>query len=191
MRLRHLRVVLTFGLLAACAGRPTVKPVESLDERTGITVTALNQSIELLPSTQFAALAENKRTTFTYMGPVEWNRSGDFSYGLWVHIAPGNGAQIGDIHAADALTLQLDDGPVALTLIETPKLGREPYKRVASWGQTAYFNLTVATLRRMAASRKLELDVHAADGSVIAFAPTADTRAALNEYVQSRGLTGD
>jgi hypothetical protein len=191
MRLRHIRVFLLFGLLAACAGRPSVKPVESLDERTGITVTSLKEPIELLPSTQFAALAENKRTSFAYMGPAEWNRSGEFSYGLWVHIAPGNGAQVGDIHAADALTLVLDDGPVALTLMETAKLGREPYKRIASWGQTASFNLTVDTLRRMAASRKLELDVRAADGSVIAFAATVDMRAALTEYVQSRGLTGD
>ncbi|MEP6546796.1 MAG: hypothetical protein ABJD53_04970 [Gammaproteobacteria bacterium] len=191
MHLRHRRIVLLFGLLAACAGRPSVKPVESLDERTGITVTTLKESIELLPGAQFAALAEDKRTSFAYMGPVEWNRSGEFNYGLWVHIAPGSGAQIGDIHAAGALTLNLDDGAVALTPIEAPKLGRDPYRQVASWGQTAYFNLTIETLRRMAASRKLELDVRAADGSVIAFAPTVDVRAALNEYVQSRGLTGD
>ncbi len=191
MRLRPIPAVLLAGLLSGCAAQPSIKPVESLDERTGMTVTSLEDSIELLPSAQFVALAGGKGTTFAYMGPVEWNRSGEFSYGLWVHIAPGSGVQPGDIHAAEALTLILDDGPLTLSLIETPILGRDPYKQVASWGQTAYFDLTVATLRRMAASRKLELDVRAADRSIIAFTAATDMRAALSEYVQSRGLTGD
>ena len=189
MRNRRIRVVLLFGLLTGCAGQPAVKPVESLDERTGITVTALKEAIELLPSAQFVAV--HKGATFGYMGPVEWNRSGEFSYGLWVHIASGNGAQAADIHAPQALTLMLDDGPVALSVIEASKLGREPYQQVASWGQTAYFDLTVETLRRMAASRKLELDIPAADGSSIALTAAVDMRAALTEYVRSRSLTGD
>jgi hypothetical protein len=191
MHSRLIHVIFLFGLLIGCAGQPSIKPVESLDERTGETVTSLKKSIELLPSAQFSALAPHNGTSFAYMGPVEWNRSGEFSYGLWVHIAPGNGAQFGDIHAADALTLTLDDGPVALTLLETAKLGSEPYPQVVSWGQTAYFTLTIETLRRMAASRKLELDVRATDGAVIAFSALLDMRAALAEYVQSRGLTGD
>lgn len=191
MRTRLIPVVILFGLLFGCAGQPSIKPVESLDERTGVTVTSLKKSIELLPSAQFSALAPHNGTSFAYMGPVEWNRSGEFSYGLWVHIAPGNGAQIGDIHAPDALTLTLDDGPVALTLLQAAKLGREPYPTAVSWGQTAYFNLPIETLRRMAASRKLELDIRAADGAVIAFSALVDMRAVLAEYVQSRGLNGD
>jgi hypothetical protein len=109
---------------------------------------------------------------------------------LWIHIAPGNGPQPGDIRAADALTLMLDDGPLALSPIEAPP-GGEPYQRVASWGQTAYFDLSVETLRRMAASRKFELDVRAVDGSVIGFSPTLDTHAALTEYLRARDITGD
>ena len=191
MRTRLIPVVMLFGLLLGCAGQPSTKPVESLDERTGVTVTSLKKSIELLPSAQFSALAPHNGTSFAYMGPVEWNRSGEFSYGLWVHIAPGNGAQFGDIHAPDALTLTLDDGPVPLTVLQAAKLGSEPYPQAVSWGQTAYFALTIETLRRMAASRKLELDVHATDGTVIAFSALVDMRATLAEYVQSRGLTGD
>jgi hypothetical protein len=191
MRTRPIPVVILFGLLIGCAGQASIKPVESLDERTGVTVAALEKPIELLPNAQFSALAPQNGTSFAYMGPVEWDRSGEFSYGLWVHIAPGNGAQFGDIHAPDALTLTLDDGPVALTLLQAAQLGREPYPAVVSWGQTAYFNLTVETLRRMAASRKLQLDVRAGDDAVIAFSCLVDMRAALAEYVQSRGLTGD
>jgi hypothetical protein len=113
------------------------------------------------------------------------------SYGLWIHIAPGNDKQPGDIHASAAVALMLDDGPLGLSPMEAPKLGREPYRPVASWGQTAYFGLDVGALRRMASSSKLELDVRGADGSTLSFNPTADTRAVLKQYMQDRGITGD
>src|SRR5580704_13370130 len=159
----RIPVILLAGLMAGCAGQSSIKPVEALDERTGVTVGALKQPIELLPGLQDAALNFRKRATFAYLGPVEWNRSGALSYGLWIHIAPGNDRQPpGDIHASGAAALILDDGPLSLSLMEAPKLGREPYRPVASWGQTAYFGLDAGMLRRMAASSKLELDVRAA-----------------------------
>jgi hypothetical protein len=162
-----------------------------LDERTGVTVGALKEPIELAPSDQSAALASHKRTSFAYLGPIEWNRSGNLSYGLWIHIVPGSGRQPGDIHAPDALALTLDDGPLDLPLAETPRLGRAPYLEIASWGQTAYLDLTVAGLRRMAASRKLDLSVRAMDGSLMTFSPTRDPRPVLTQYMQVRGITGD
>jgi hypothetical protein len=187
----RIPVILLVGLTAGCTGQSSVKPVEVLDERTGVTFGALKQPIELLPGAQDAVLILRKRATFAYLGPVEWNRSGVLSYGLWIHIAPGNDKQPGDVHASAAVALMLDDGPLGLSPMEAPKLGREPYRPVASWGQTAYFGLDVATLRRMAASSKLELDVRAADGSTLSFNPTADTRAVLKQYIQDRGITGD
>jgi hypothetical protein len=190
MRVLLMPVLLLVGWLAGCTGQSSVKPVEALDERTGVTVGALKEPIELVPSAQ-NALISHQRLSFAYLGPVEWDRSGAISYGLWIHIAPGNDLQPGDIHASAALSLNLDDGPLALSLIEVPTLGRDPYKRVASWGQTAYFDLNVEMLRRMAASRKLGLDVRAQDGSIISFSPTLDTRAALSQYLQARGITGD
>jgi hypothetical protein len=187
----RIPIILLVGLLAGCASRSSIKPVEVLDERTAVTFGALKQPIELLPSAQDAVLISRKRATFAYLGPVEWNRSGALSYGLWIHIAPGNDRQPGDIHASAAAALILDDGPLSLSVMEAPKLGREPYRAVASWGQTAYFGLDVPTLRRMAASSKLELDVRAADGSTLSFNPTVDTRAVLKQYMQDRGITGD
>ncbi len=187
----RIPIILLVGLMAGCAGQSSIKPVEVLDERTAVTFGALKQPIELLPSAQDAVLILRKRATFAYLGPVEWNRSGALSYGLWIHIAPGNDRQPGDIHASAAAALILDDGPLSLSLMEAPKLGREPYRPVASWGQTAYFGLDVETLRRMAASSKLELDVRAADGSTLSFSPTVDTRAVLKQYMQDRGITGD
>jgi hypothetical protein len=188
----RIPIILLVGLTAACAGQSSIKPVEVLDERTAVTFGALKQPIELLPSAQDAMLILRKRATFAYLGPVEWNRSGALSYGLWIHIAPGNDRlPPGDIHASAAAVLVLDDGPLSLSLMEAPKLGREPYRPLASWGQTAYFGLDVGTLRRMAASSKLELDVRAADGSTLSFSPTVDTRAVLRQYMQDRGITGD
>ena len=187
----RIPIILLVGLMAGCASPSSIKPVEVLDERTAVTFGALKQAIELLPSAQDAVLILRKRVTFAYLGPVEWNRSGALSYGLWIHIAPGNDRQPGDIHASAAAALILDDGPLDLSVMEAQNLGREPYRAVASWGQTAYFDLDVGTLRRMAASSKLELDVRAADGSTLSFNPTVDTRAVLKRYMQDRGITGD
>jgi hypothetical protein len=191
MRIPQFLAVLLFGLAAGCAGQSSVKPVEALDERTGMTLASLKEPIELLPSAQHAALAPGKRTSFAYLGPVEWNSMGTIAYGLWIHIAPGNDVQADDIHAVGTLTLILDDGTVALSVIDAPKLGRDPYKRVVPWGQTAYFDLPVDLLKRMAASVKLGLDVRTVDGSITSFSPTLNAHAALTEYLQARGITGD
>jgi hypothetical protein len=191
MRIPRIPVILLIGLMAGCSGLSSTKPVEVLDERSAVTFGALKEPIELVPGAQNAVLILGKRTSFAYLGPVEWNRSGALSYSLWIHIAPGNDRQAGDIHASAAVTVVLDDGPLALSPTTAPALGRAPYRPVASWGQTAYFGLTVETLRRMGASRKLELDVRAVDGSVISFIPTLDTRAVLTQYMKNRGITGD
>ena len=191
MRVPLISLILIAGLMAGCAGRSSTKPVEVLDDRTGLTFSALKEPIELLPSAHNAALVSRLHTSLAFLGPVEWNRSGTLSYSLWLHIAPGIDLQPGDIHAPGAVTLILADGPLALDLVEAPRLGRDPYRQAVSWGQTAYFGLTVERIRRMAASPKLELDVRAADGSVVAFSPMQGTGAVLTEYLRSRGITGD
>jgi hypothetical protein len=191
MRTPLIPLILLLGSLAGCAGQATVKPVEALDEQTGVTVGALKNPIELVMSAQSATLSFGKRPNFAYLGPVEWNRSGDLSYNLWVHVSPGNERQPGDIRAPGALTLLLDDGPLVLSPSDAPTLGQGPYRPAVSWGQTAYFDLNVETLKRMAASRKLELDVRAVDGSILSFAPSLDAHAALTQYLHDRGITGD
>jgi hypothetical protein len=191
MHIPRIALILLVGLTAGCASQSSTKPVEVLDERSAVTYGALKEPIELLPSAQNGGLILRKRATFAYLGPVEWNRSGALSYGLWIHIAPGNDRQASDIRASAAAALTLDDGALELSPMTAPKLGREPYRPVASWGQTAYFDLDVGTLKRMAASSKLELEVRAADGSTISFTPTVDTRAVLTQYMKDRGITGD
>jgi hypothetical protein len=173
------------------AAKSVGKSIEVLDERTGMTLATLKEPIELLPSVQSTALAFGKRTSFAYLGPVEWNRMGTISYGLWIHIAPGSDRQAGDIHTPGAVTLILDDGPITLSPIASPGFGRDAYQQVVSWGQKAYFDLTVEMLRRIAASRKIELDVHAVDESIIDFTCAKDVRATLTAYMLGRGITAD
>jgi hypothetical protein len=49
----------------------------------------------------------------------------------------------------------------------------------------------VQMLKLMAASEKLQLDVRAADGSIVSFVPSADTRPAFSDYLRARGITDD
>jgi hypothetical protein len=192
MRPAYLSVLL-LPFLAACQTQASVKPVEFLDERTAMTVGSLKEPIELLPGSQpsTAARLMGKHISFAYLGPVEWDRSGNLRYGLWVHVAPGSGQQIADIHSAASVTLVLDDGPVVLNAIDAPQLGRAAYEPVASWGQTGYFDLDVALLQHMAASQKLSLDVRMADGASVTYFTSADTHAILSDFLKARAITHD
>ncbi|MGA2191074.1 MAG: hypothetical protein ABSH33_21360 [Steroidobacteraceae bacterium] len=179
------------GLLAGCATQSSIKPSESLDERTGVTVGALQEPIEFVETFQTPVAGNGKRTSFAYLGPVEWDRSGDITYGLWVHVAPGSDRQVGDIRSQGAVTLILDDGPVVLSPMEAPNVGSGPYKPIASWGQTQYFGLDVAMLKRLAGSEKLSLSFRGVDQSNVDFAPMHETRATLQKFTQARGITDD
>jgi hypothetical protein len=188
-------LVSVIALLNGCAAPSSIKPVEYLDDRTAMTVGSLKEPIELVPSLKQGGLHVitnlTKRLSFAYLGPVEWDRSGSIVYGLWVHIAPGTDHPVADIRSDGALTVVLDGGSRVLTPIDAPQLGRGAYTPVASWGQTAYFELTVDMLKQMASSEKLELDVRAADGSPVNFVASGDTRATLTDYLKARGITGD
>lgn len=177
------------SLTAACASPSSIKPAEVLDERTGMTVGSLEKPIEL---DQGAAQTggsggADRRASFAYLGPVEWDNMGSVSYGLWVHVAPGSDWKFDDITTPGAVTLSLDDGSAALTVMDAPKLAHGPYQPVASWGQTVYFDTDVPTLKRMSSSAKIELDVKTADGASVHFAAGTDARETLLRYLHARG----
>jgi hypothetical protein len=46
-------------------------------------------------------------------------------------------------------------------------------------------------LKRLAASRKLDLSFRAPDESVVEFLPSHDTRTTLRQFLHARGITGD
>ena len=188
MRFLLINAVVAAGLLAGCA---STKPAEVLDERTGTTVGALQDPIEFVETAQNAVLTGGKRTSFAYLGPLEWDRSGEITYGLWLHVAPGNDKPVGDIHSEGSVRLELDDGSVVFSPIDQAVLGASPYRPIAAWGQTAYFQLDVAMLKRMAASQKFALNFRAPDDSMVEFLPSHDTRTTLTHFLHARGITGD
>lgn len=185
------KIAVMASVVAACGGQSAIKPAEVLDERTGITVGALQEPLEFVINAQDAARSDTKRATFAYLGPIEWDRMGDISYALWVHVAPGNDRQVDDIRSPGAVTVNLDDGPLVLSPIAPPGVGEGPYKPAVSWGQTSYFALTVDLLKHLAGSRKLTLNLRAADGAGLEFIPSQDTRATLTQFTRARGLTED
>jgi capsular polysaccharide biosynthesis protein len=196
MRLLKTAVVLGTVLISACSTSSSMKPVEYMDDRTALTVGSLKEPIELVPRLGQASLPAafgslSKKVSFAYLGPVEWDRSGTIVYGLWVHLAPANSRPLADIRSPAALTLILDGATRVLKPMDAPQLGRGPYEAVASWGQTAYFELTVEMLKQMAATQKLELNARAADDSIVNFTATGDTRETLSAYIRARGITAD
>jgi hypothetical protein len=184
-RLRFV-LVIAFELMAGCTSQSSIKPAEVLDERTGMTVGSLEKPIELVQGIQNVATSD-RRVSFAYLGPVEWDNMGNISYGLWVHLAPGNDWRFDNIRDPGAVSLSLDDGTAALSPMEPPKLAHGPYQPVASWGQTAYFSLNVEMLRRMAASDKIALNFKAGGESPVRFAAGSEARETLLRYLHARG----
>jgi hypothetical protein len=176
---------LSLALLAGCASEGSIKPSESLDERTGMTVGSLEKPLLLVQNGQ-SALTGESHASFAYLGPVEWDNMGAITYGLWVHLVPANDWQFDDIKVPGAVVLALDQGALPLKLGEPPAATRGPYRPVASWGQTAYFELDLDTLKRMAASRNIQL-VFKAGGRPVRFAAAPDASETLVRFLHARG----
>jgi len=176
---------LSLAFLPGCASQSSIKPAEALDERSGMTVGSLEKPLELVQSGQ-VAVTPQPHESFAYLGPVEWDNMGTITYGLWVHLAPANDWQFDDIKAPDTVVLALDDGAMHLKLMQPPARASGPYRPVASWGQTAYFELDLETLKRMGSSRRIELEFKAG-GTAVRFAAAPDARETLMRYVHARG----
>jgi hypothetical protein len=185
-RFTCLILCLSLAHLSGCASEGAIKPAESLDEQSGMTIGSLEKPLELLQSGQSAFTPESHMSS-AYLGPVEWDNMGTISYGLWVHLVPAADWQFDDIKAPGTVVLELDDGVVPLKLTEPPAASRGPYRPIASWGQTAYFKLDLETLKRMASSRNIQLDFKAAGGTPVRFAAAPDAHETLTRFLHARG----
>jgi hypothetical protein len=197
MRLRNLLAGMVLAVGCGCVlgcmlggvHQSAIHANESLDERSGISVAALREPVELVQS---EGLVVGKRPSFAYLGPVEWDRMGEVRYGLWLHVAPGSDKPVADIHGPSAARVVLADGPWMLApLADPPALGTPPYQTQVTWGQAGYFQLDVALLKRLAANRILSLDLLGVDGSVVHFTTSADTRPTFAAYLESLQVTAD
>ncbi len=175
-------------VLCGCAGSAAQKPVEMLDEHTAITVAALQAPVELrLREIQIPG----SRQSVAFLGPVEWDQMGSITHGLWVQVAPAGDKVLADIRLPGQLAVILDDGVLELQPMVAPALGREPYPKVAPWGQSGYFALSVHDLKRLAASSRLALRCLTGNGSSVLFTAFVDTRPTFTNYLVSRQITGD
>jgi hypothetical protein len=192
LRPRSVQCVLIACLLVGGAALSAVKSVEMLDEQTGMTMGALMRPMAFVETGINDLLVPDKQPSILYVGPVEWDRSGDFSYLLWIQVAPGvDGHRLDDISARGAVHLNLDDGPVELAPLEGPVVASSPYRPIAPVGQTAYFPIDVALLKRMASSRKLALNVRAGDLTMVDFIPMQETHSALEQFMIDRGIANE
>ncbi len=189
MRWHSIQPVVLLLLLAGCSG---IHSIELLDETTGMTAGALDKPVAFMETGIFDLLDPTpKQATIAYVGPVEWDRSGDLSYVLWVQIAPGvGGHRIDDITARGAVDIELDDGPMVLSALDLSKVG-SPYRPIKPMGQTAYFKIDTAMLKRMAASRKVVLNLRASDLTRVVFVPVEPPRLALEQFIHDRDIGGE
>jgi hypothetical protein len=179
-------------LLASCANRLHSKSVESLDETTGMTRASLLKPMAFVETGIYDLLAPDKQPAVLYVGPEEWDRSGDFSYVLWVQVAPGvDGHRIDDIRGRGALRLKLDDGTVTLSALDQPVHANSAYAPVPPVGEAAYFSIDAGLLKRMASSHKIVMNVRAGDLSMIDFMPRQETRDALRQFMIDRGIADE
>jgi len=176
---------LSLALLPGCGSEGSIKPAESLDEHTGMTVGSLEKPLELVQGGQ-SAMTPEPHVSFAYLGPVEWDNMGAITYGLWVHLVPANDWQFDDIKTPGTVVLALDGRGQPLKLEQPPAATRGPYRPVASWGQTAYFELDLDTLKRMASSRDIEL-VFKSAGTPVRFAAAPDAHETLTRFLHARG----
>jgi hypothetical protein len=189
---QSLRLALMICLLSAGISPCRAKSIEMLDERTGVTLAALSHPLAFVETGIYDLLGPDKQPSVIYLGPVERDRSGAYSYALWVQLAPGvGGHRFDDIRAEGAIVLELDGQPVTLAALDAPVIETSPYQPIAPVGQTAYFAVDGALLRRMADSRHFTLKIRAGDLTVVDFIPRHNTANALNQFVVDRGLTGN
>lgn len=185
--LRAVQCALIVVLLAGCASQSAVKSVEMLDEKTGMTLGALPEPMAFVETGIYDLLVPDKQPSIVYVGPVEWDRSGVYGYLLWVQVAPGvDGHRLDDIRALGAVNLMLDDGPVTLSVVEWP--AGNPYPPITPQGQTAFFSIDIPLLKRMAASRRISLNVRAGDLTMVDFVPLQETSAALQQFIVDRDI---
>jgi hypothetical protein len=180
-------------LLAGCATENSLPTVDILDETTGMTAGALPVPLAFMETGIFEDVANpvSTQASMAYVGPVEWDRSGQVQYMLWVQIAPGvGGHRLDDISAPGAVNLRLDDGSMPLSPVVLSKVTTHPYQSREPVGQVAYFALDAAMLKRMADSQKFVLNLRGADLSEVDFKPMREPRDALQQFVRERGVGG-
>ena len=191
------RIILSTAILAAlintgCVSTSTLVE-EKLDLGTGVTVTHSTAPIVLYhDNSAYAAHARD----YVYLGPVEINRMGEYSYYLWL----GIWSTISDEERSyqrdgfESITLYADGEPLQLELVgwtlESIGVSQPVYVKPVASAADAYYQVTIDQIRLIADAREVELHVGTSPVRVyLMWDRQGSAHASMREFVD-RGLYG-
>lgn len=192
MQVKLTSLILVTLLSAGCISTSTLVE-ERLDIGTGVTVTHATAPIVLYrDNSAYAAHARD----YVYLGPVEINRMGDYSYYLWL----GIWSTISDEERAfqrdgfETITLYADGEPLQLELVgwtlESIGVSEPVYIKPVASAADAYYRVTIDQIRLIANAREIELHAGTAPVRVyLMWDRQGSAHASMREFVD-RGLYG-
>ena len=159
MQVKLASLILVTQLCAGCVSTSTLVE-EKLDMSTGVTVTHATAPIVLYhDNSSYAAHARD----YVYLGPVEINRMGDYSYYLWL----GIWSTISDAERSfqrdgfESVTVYADGEPLQLELVgwtlESIGVSEPVYVKPVASAADAYYRVTIDQIRLIADARGIEL----------------------------------
>ena len=192
IRVMLAAVIIVSLSVAGCVSTSTLVE-ERLDIGTGVTVTHATAPIVLYrDNSSYAAHARD----YVYLGPVEINRMGEYSYFLWL----GIWSTISDAERSyqrdgfESITLFADGEPLQLELVgwtlESIGVSEPVYVKPVASAADAYYRVTIDQIRLIANAREIELHAGAAPVRVyLMWDRQGSAHAALREFLD-RGLLG-
>jgi len=193
----NARIILATAILATLLGAGCVSTTtlveEKLDLGTGVTVTHTTAPIVLYrDNSAYAAHARD----YVYLGPVEINRMGEYSYYLWL----GIWSTISDADRSyqrdgfESITLYADGEPLQLELLgwtlESIGVSEPVYVKPVASAADAYYRVTMDQIRLLANAQEIELHAGTAPVRVyLMWDRQGSAHASLREFLD-RGLLG-
>ena len=159
--MQWLVVGLVLGiLLGGCSSTPQ-HVVQRLDPLTGVTVRSATSPLVLYnDNSGYAAHARD----YVYLGPVEVNRQGRYSYFLWLGIwstMRDDLRQSPQRDGFESIVIYVDGEPFSLELEgwtpNTIGVSEAVYTKPVAGAAEAYYRVTADQIRRLATARDIEL----------------------------------
>ena len=189
----NLAVLIIMALPAAGCVSTSVLVEEKLDMGTGVTVTHATAPIVLYrDNSAYAAHARD----YVYLGPVEINQMGEYSYFLWL----GIWSTVSDEERSyqrdgfESITLFADGEPLQLELVgwtlESIGVSEPVYIKPVASAADAYYRVTIDQIRLIADAQEIELHAGTAPVRVyLMWDRQGSAHASMREFVD-RGLYG-
>ena len=189
----NLAVLIITALSAAGCVSTSVLVEEKLDMGTGVTVTHATAPIVLYrDNSAYAAHARD----YVYLGPVEINQMGSYSYYLWLGIwsTVSDAERSYERDGFESITLFVDGEPLQLELVgwtlESIGVSEPVYVKPVASAADAYYRVTIDQIRLIANAREIELHAGTTPVKVyLMWDRQGSAHASMREFVD-RGLFG-